>query len=224
MAEPHAAPAPATAARSLEAAHRALTMHRRDLQFDLPGYTPRKPSPAAALAKPPWPNFSAICLGGWARPCRCCSGSLVIAAVLALIYLIAREVGWLTWVNKGKPPRLAPTDYHPRADVARALLDDADKLGRPGPRLCRSRPHMLLLRSIRGYAQVFVPKTQSKLAATSRDIAPTSMSCRPKPGPPLASMAQRVEMSLFGARPVDARGYEQARADYEAFAFPTVWT
>jgi hypothetical protein len=60
-------------------------------------------------------------------------------------------------------------------------------------------------------------------AATSRDLELLDV-LPPDARPLFSSMARRVEVSLFGARDVDADGYAASRAAYEAFAFPRVWT
>ena len=209
-------PAPNSAAHGLEAAHRAL-LQRRDLQFDLPGFkppTPREP--------PHWlkalGDFLGSLFGGLGPIMEVLFWGLVAAAVAGVIFLIAREVGWTEIIRKRRKPRLAPVDYRPDAEVARALLADADELAAQG-RFAEA-VHILLLRSIEDM-QRFRPGSV-RPAATSRDIA--GLEVLPVTArPAFAAMAERVEVSLFGARAVDAEGFARARSDYEAFAFTKAW-
>ena len=154
--------------------------------------------------------------------CRTCCGHQnhlpSSAAIAGVIFLIAREVGWTEIIRKRRKPRLAPVDYRPDAEVARALLADADELAAQG-RFAEA-VHILLLRSIEDM-QRFRPGSV-RPAATSRDIA--GLEVLPVTArPAFAAMAERVEVSLFGARAVDAEGFARARSDYEAFAFPKAW-
>ena len=212
------APGPArnAAGEGLEAAHRLL-MQRKDLQFDLPSTAP----PAPPSKAPRWLTDLLDAIGQIFSPL----GSmlevlfwvLIAAAVLGLIYLVAREAGLIDFAIRRKA-RPTPADYRPDAETARALLADADQLAAQGR--YAEAVHVLLLRSIDDM-QRFRPGSV-RPAATSRDLA--GLEVLPGEARPLfARMAERVEISLFGARKVDAQGYADSRAAYEAFAFPKVW-
>lgn len=201
---------------TLEAAHKAL-LQRRDLQFELKGIEvppPREPPRwwqaimdfLSHLFAPLGPVLQGLFWG------------VVALAVLGIVYLIAREVGWLDWTGKAKKAKAREEAYRPGAEMAASLLADADALAAQGR--YAEAVHILLLRSIEDM-QRFRPGSV-RPAATSRDLA--RLPVLPGEARPLfAAMASRVEVSLFGARPVDAAGYAASRADYEAFAFPRVW-
>ncbi len=216
MAEP-AAPGPETATGGLDAAHRAL-VQRRDLQFDLPNWTPPAPRPPPAWLKG-ISDFLGHLFSGLGPVLPVLFWIVVAAAVLGLAYLVARELGWIERTARRKTPQAVTDDYRPDAALAQGLLADADELARQG-RFAEA-VHVLLLRSIDDMRR-FRPGSVSP-AATSRDLARLEI-LPSNARPAFASMAQRVETSLFGARAVDAAGYQNARADYEAFAFPKVWT
>jgi len=203
-------------ADTLEAAHKAL-MQRHDLQFELkavevppprdpPGWLQSLSEFLSHLFAPLGPIIQVLFWG------------VVALAVLGIIYLIAREVGWLEWAGKSAKAKARVEAWRPDAEQAAALLADADALAAEG-RFAEA-VHVLLLRSIEDM-QRFRPGSV-RPAATSRDLA--RLPVLPGGARPLfAAMASRVEISLFGARPVDADAYAASRADYEAFAFPQVW-
>ncbi len=215
MGDP-AAPAPDTVAQGLAAAHQAL-LKRRDLQFDLPGLVQQPPRDPPGWLKAIL-EFLAHMFVGLAPLLDFLFWGLVAAAVAGVLYLIVREVGWGDMIGKSRKKALN-ADYRPEASLAKALLADADELAAQGR--FDEAVHILLLRSIDDM-QRFRPGSV-RPAATSRDIA--GLDVLPQAArPAFAAMAERVEISLFGARPVDAAGFAQTRADYEAFAFPTAWT
>ena len=218
MAQP-AAPGQHAASQGLDAAHRGL-LQRKDLQFDFPSF--ELPKPAAET--PGWMKaigdffghiFSAL---GQAAPYL--FWGVVAAAVLAVLFLIAREAGWIEW---SRPRRKAKAEaqadhYRPRAETAKALLDDADALAAEG-RFAEA-VHTLLLRSIEDMRR-FRPHSV-RPAATSRDLAGLTV-LPDQARPAFVSMAETVEASLFGGRDVGAEAYAACRRAYEAFAFAQVW-
>lgn len=193
--------------RKLAAAHQAL-LHTRGLQLDFKGAPKSPPAPAwleslfrflADLA----PVLKFVFLGG-----------LALAAAL-ILWFVVREI---------RAPRFrktvaeAPADWRPEPEQARALLDEADGLaaaGRFGEAI-----HLLLFRSIDDLAGRRPGLVRPAL--TSRDIA--RLEQMPVPArSAFARIAERVERSFFGGRPVGSEDFAQARGDYEAFAFSEGW-
>jgi hypothetical protein len=197
---------------AFEAAHRRLLTHH-ELQFDFTRYIPPKPAPTpgwlialARLFKEAAPVLQVIFWAG------------VAAVVLLILYLVARELGFIRW---GKRRGLAGVDftYRPDAEVAQALLADADALAAEG-RFAEA-VHVLLQRSIEDM-RARRPRAMNP-SLTSRDIA--ILPALPEAvRPAFAAMARLVEHSLFGGRPVASSDFASARQSYEAFAFPGAWS
>ena len=146
-------------------------------------------------------------------------GALILA-LLGVVVLIAREVGWIDWAGAGgkKKAQASADQYRPEAEVAHALLADADALAAQGQ--FAEAVHTLLLRSIEDMRR-FRPHSV-RPAATSRDLA--GLGVLPEAArPAFELMAEAVETSLFGGRAVDAHRYEACRKAYEFFAFAKVW-
>ena len=110
-------------------------------------------------------------------------------------------------------------DLRPDETAARALLEDADALAAAG-RFAEA-VHMLLFRSIddiQSRREGGVPRS-----LTAREIGRLdSLPARVRGA--LAPIIQIVERSFFGGRPVDASGWQTARASYQDFAFGEAWT
>ena len=195
--------------QQLRAAHQAL-LHTRGLQLDFKAAPPTPPPPAwlesviralAALA----PIFKFIFWGG-----------VALAAALILWFLV-REVLDTRFKRRVAAP--APPDWRPQAAQARALLEEADRLaagGRFGEAI-----HLILFRSIEDLAGRRPGLLRPAL--TSRDIAELEQ-MPPAARGAFARIAERVEHSLFGGRPMGAEDFARARGDYEAFAFSEGWS
>ena len=146
-------------------------------------------------------------------------GGLILAGLL-LLYFVVREVIAVRWRRPARPADLTRgvASWRPEPEAARVLLEDADQLAAEGR--FEAAAHLLLLRTIddiRGRRPDLV-----RPALTSRDIG--ALSALPEAArPAFAAIAQVVERSLFGGRPVDAGAYQRCRAAYEAFAVPKVW-
>ncbi len=146
-------------------------------------------------------------------------GGLILAAAL-LIWFVAREAMGVRWKRPARPAKAtqATVPWRPGAEAARVLLEDADRLAAEGR--YEAAAHLLLLRTIddlRGRRPDLV-----RPALTSRDIG--ALDALPETArPAFASIAQVVERSLFGGRPVDAGAYQRCRSAYEDFALPRVW-
>jgi hypothetical protein len=113
---------------------------------------------------------------------------------------------------------LGEETWRPAPEVARALLEDADRLAEQG--LYEEAAHLILLRSIQDIAARKPRAVQPSL--TSRDIASLtvlSSSARET----FTGIALAVEESLFGGRPMSREGFGRCRQAYEAFAAPGAW-
>lgn len=200
----------ATGASDLAQAHARL-MAEGDLQFRMSAVEPP--------AQPP----------GWLRPLLELLGSMGpvlqwifwigLAAIVGLIlFLIGREL-----VRVGREPKADRTamgaeTWRPDAAAAKVLLSDADALAAQG-RFAEA-VHLILLRSI---DEVKARRPDAvRPALTSRDIR--DLSALPEAArPAFTRMAQAVEASLFGGRPVDGDIFAACRRDYEDFALPRSW-
>ena len=143
-------------------------------------------------------------------------GGLIVGGALAA-WFIVREI--LAMRRKGRATPTPAVDWRPEAGAARALLEEADALaaaGRFGEAI-----HLLLFRSIDDIAGRRPGLLRPAL--TSRDIA--ALDQMPSEArTAFARIAQAVERSFFGGRPVAADDFTRARADYEAFAFSEGWS
>lgn len=214
-----AAPEPQAGTQGLDAAHRALLQHR-DIQFDFPAFEPPKPQDP-----PGWlealGRFFAHIFSATGQVLPYVFWGLVITAGLAILFLIAREAGWIEWsaIGRKKKASASEAEYRPVGEVARALLDDADTLAAQGR--YAEAVHTLLLRSIEDMRR-FRPHAV-RPAATSRDLS--RLTILPEQArSAFVPMAEAVETSLFGGRPIGAEVYAACRTAYEAFAFPKTWS
>jgi hypothetical protein len=198
-----------------EAAHRRLLGHH-DLQFDFTPYVP--PKPPSTRSPPGWLTALAHLFKLAAPVLEVIFWIGVAAAVLLILYLVARELGFIRWGARRNFGR-ADFQYQPDADVARTLLADADALAAEG-RFAEA-VHVLLQRSIEDM-RARRPRAVAP-SLTSRDIA--VLPALPETvRPAFAAMARVVEHSLFGGRPVAPSDFAAARQSYEAFAFPGAWS
>jgi len=146
---------------------------------------------------------------------------LVIALLLVLAFIV-REFIRARWPDllKKKPakPKVAPLDWRPTAAVARALLEEADRLAAAGAYAEAAR--LLLHRSIEEIEgrrpRLVRPALTSREIGGLEDIPEAARTT-------FAAIAAVVERSFFGGRDVDAAGFAECRRTYEAFAFPGAW-
>ena len=198
-----------TAEQRLAAAHQAL-LKTHGIQFDFAA-APAPPPPPAWLE----PLVKAIKVILPVLPYLFWGGVILGAALI--LYFIARELVPDRWFRRTKT-KLAPTDWRPEPEEARALLEDADGLAAAGR--FEEAIHLLLFRSIDDL-RARRPGAV-KPALTSRDIA--GLETLPAgPRAAFASLARAVELTFFGGRPAGADEFGAARADYEAFAFAEGW-
>jgi len=147
-------------------------------------------------------------------------GCLIGAGVL-MAWLVGREMLGVRWRQRAEAPTASAdtAPWRPAAAQARVLLEDADRLADEGR--YAEAAHLLLLRTI-GHIEGRRPDLV-RPALTSRDIA--SLDALPEAArPAFASIAQVVERSLFGGRPVDADAFGRCRRAYAQFALPAAWT
>ncbi|MBY9063540.1 DUF4129 domain-containing protein [Sphingomonas yunnanensis] len=126
---------------------------------------------------------------------------------------------WPRWRRRraGDPTAAEEPPLFEPAPV-RAWLREADALAAAG-RFAEA-VHLLLVRSVEDLARRRPAMVQPALTARELAAAP---GLPPPARERFAAIARLVERSLFGGRPVDAAGWEMARADYAAFALPTAW-
>ena len=203
---------------SLAAAHARL-LGDRSLQFS---FTPAPPE--QNLVEPEWLKA----LGRWIAQGLKFLAPYAIdlfwmgigAAIVAVLYLILREVMGVRFPFRRKRPaaRPRPADWRPEAFKARALLADADRLAGEGR--YDEAAHLLLFRSIDD-----IEERRPRLvkpALTARDIAVLD-ALPPGARGAFGRIAAIVERSLFGGRTLDAAAFADCRAAYEAFAFVETW-
>jgi len=208
----------AAGAGSLESAHKAL-LERDDLQFVFREAQVREPNPP-----PSWLTALFDAIGGFfqalAPLLEVVFWGLVVVAVLAVVYLIAREVLGLNFRRAKKTRKVQPAPlYRPAQETALALLADADALAAQGQ--FEEAVHVLLLRSVDDMRRWRPGSVEP--SATSRDLA--ILPVLPQAArSAYSAMARLVEQSLFGGRPVGREGFEESRRAYADFALPGVWS
>ncbi len=138
-------------------------------------------------------------------------------AVLLIGWFVYREVR--AAVGRGSPATATPAaDWRPEPEKARSLLEEADRLAAAGR--FDEAVHLLLFRSIDDIAGRRPGAVRPAL--TSRDIA--NLNTMPSSArEAFVRIAQRVETSFFGGRPVGGDDFAAARGDYESFAFSEGW-
>jgi Domain of unknown function (DUF4129) len=144
----------------------------------------------------------------------------LVAALAVVLFFIGREIVRANWPGlfKRKPKPEKPADWRPDAAVARALLEDADKLAAAGRYAEAVR--LLLHRSIEEIdgrrPRLVKPALTSREIGRLTDIPEAARTT-------FVAIAGVVEHSFFGGRPIDADGFTTCRRAYEAFAFPGAW-
>jgi hypothetical protein len=209
----------AGAAPSREAlqAAQARLMADKTLQFTFA----KSPPPPELKPTPGWLKALEAFLSGVGGVMNWVFWGGVALIVALILYFVIREILRARWPERFKrPPKAAPAEpeWRPEAAVARALLDEADRLAAEGR--YAEAVHLILYRSIediQGHRPALV-----RPAFTTREIAGLD-------GLPSAArstfqtIAHVVEHSFFGGRDVDAAGFSECRQAYEHFAFPGAW-
>lgn len=144
------------------------------------------------------------------------------AAVLLLLYVLYRLFpAFRIWVDQRlvrTKPDAEVDAWQPEINRARALLEEAEALAAQGH--YAEAVHLLLWRSI-GIIGTRLPKLL-KPSLTARDIA-RAPELPDAARTAFATIADVVELSLFGRRPVDREGWERCRDAYSRFAQPENW-
>jgi hypothetical protein len=214
----------APSADALRAAHAQLTSDG-SLQFTFTTQPP-PPPPTPPAQLPDWLVAILKGIGGFFQALGPIFGWIFAAGlavlVLAVLYFVFRESLQARFPKlfKKKPRPVKPkvADWRPDAAAARQLLDQADKLAATGDFAAAVR--LILHRSVEDIEQ-HRPRLV-RPAFTSREIGRLDelpASARPT----FAAIAEVVERSFFGGRPVDAAGFAECRRTYEQFAFPGAW-
>ena len=193
--------------QALARAHETL-LKTRGIQFDFAAYKPPPP--------PGWIDDVIAFLAAIAPVMKYVFWGGLIAGGLAIVWFILREV--LPERRHARRPAATLSDWRPAPETARALLEDADRLAAEGR--FEEAIHILLFRSIEDLSGKRPGVV--KPALTSRDIA--ALGAIPDAArAAFARLARAVELSLFGGRSAGADAFQDARRDYEAFAFAEGW-
>ena len=138
-------------------------------------------------------------------------GVLVLAALL-VAYVVWRNFAPLGWRPKSEAEEAAQA-WSPDAGEALALLEDADRLAAEGR--YDEATHLLLKRSV-GQIAAARPDLLEP-SSTAREIAALPALSQAARGA-FATIAERVERSLFALRRLSADDWHAARAAYADFA------
>jgi hypothetical protein len=137
---------------------------------------------------------------------------LIGLAALFVLFILWRLVEPLIFAPR-KPKPGAEPDWAPDREEAIALLEDADRLAAAGK--FGEAVHLLLKRSVRHIADArpewLLP------ASTAREIALMPMLSQAA-RQAFATIASRVERSLFAMRDLDSADWQAAREAYAKFA------
>ena len=146
-------------------------------------------------------------------------GGLVLA-LLVVLFFIGRELVRTRWPErfKRKPAASKPAEWRPEAAVARALLEEADKLAAAGH--YGEAVRLILHKSIEDIEgrrpRLVRPAYTAREIGRLSDIPDNARNV-------FVGIAGVVEKSFFGGEPLDAHGFSACRKAYETFAFPGAW-
>ena len=195
--------------QKLAAAHQAL-LHTRGIQLDFKA-VPTPPPP------PGWLEDVLRALAALGPVLRFVFWGGVALGVVLFLWFLAHELIATRFSKRMKTE--PPVDWRPEPEMARALLEEADRLAQEGR--FGEAIHLLLFRSI----DDLVGRRPGLVrpALTSRDIA--RLDQMPETArSAFARIADRVERTFFGGRPAGAQDFAAARGDYEVFAFAEGWS
>jgi hypothetical protein len=203
----------------LEPAHAAL-LRQTDLQFQL-NKAPPPPQPPDWLIRLLKPLGDALEAGmkalGPVAPYVFWTG-VALGAAFILFLIGQRLFAVKRGLVMGGLKLSGAEPWRPAPEQARALLEEADRLAAEGRFV--EAAHLILLRSIQDI-QARRPRAVA-VSLTSRDIA--RLEALPPPARTLFSgIAEAVEISLFGGRPLDREGYARCREAYSSFVEAGSW-
>lgn len=136
--------------------------------------------------------------------------ALLIIGILALLYALLRPY-YDAW--RGREMASAEPQWRPDSQIARALLEEADRLAADGR--YDEAAHLLLFRSIEDIEKT--RRTSFRASVTAREIgAMAALSDTAKAA--FGVIAGYVEESLFAQRPLDGSAWTKSRAAYSDFA------
>lgn len=143
----------------------------------------------------------------------------VVIAVLAFVYFVLRELGYIRFKPKAAAPdAVDEAEWTMDAAAARKLLAEAEALAAQGA--YEEAAHLLLLRSFEDIERR--RPGLLKPANTAREMIETpALPARARLT--FAEIARQVEASLFGGGRLDAMGWERCRTAYGRFAMPQEW-
>jgi len=203
-------------ANFLAAAHAKL-LHDSSIQFrfDAPPPPPQAPPWLIALFKAIGQGLHVL-----AAPLGYLLWAVLIAGVLAILVFLGRDLLAPPKLNQNKVLGALDREaaWRPDRAMARALLEDADRLAAAGQ--FTEAAHVLLFRSIadvRNRAPHLIAPS-----LTSRDIARLP-EIPAGPRSAFSKISDVVEHAVFGRRPVDEPGWIACRDAYAVFAFPEGW-
>jgi len=205
----------AAAASDIVARAHARLLADNSLQFHFTSFViPRAPDWLVALVKALQAMGPALRILFWIA-IACLALAIVIWAVRAAIKYRRRDQPYrLGGPNLGAEP----TSLRPGAGRARALLEEADRLA--AAQRFEEAAHVLLFRTI---ADLESRRPRAvRPALTSRDIAALG-EIPPLARGAFAAIAELVERSFFGGRPVGAAEFATCRGAYLKFADPQSW-
>jgi hypothetical protein len=137
---------------------------------------------------------------------------LIVLAVTLVLFVLWRLLAPLIGARRERIER-DEEEWAPTRDAAEALLEEADRLAAQG--LFAEATHLLLKRSVHHIAEAHPGWLAPSV--TSREIA--SLEALPERArAAFATIAQRVERSLFALRELDRGDWTAARAAYADFA------
>ena len=140
--------------------------------------------------------------------------ALLIAAVLYIIYRIIEPYLKPRFGGGGDEEEY---EWQPDQQAALALLEDADRLAAEGK--YDAATHLLLQRSIAQIAQARPDWVEP--SSTARELAAlTTLPDRARTA--FATIAERVERSLFALRALNQTDWDEARAAYANFALERI--
>lgn len=179
------------------------------LQFDLPGQQVEPP--------PAWLEALVDFIRSNAPVLKPIFYAVLIGLALWLLWLLGKEL-YRRWRQAQGTPISTDDAWRPQTAAARRLLEEADALAREGR--FGEAAHLLLHRSIE---DIDARRPDFlRPALTSREIARAERLPEPARNA-FATIAALVERSLFARRPLDASGWDQARAAYASFALKGHW-
>jgi soluble cytochrome b562 len=194
------------------------TLEKLDFDFDLPPdlQTELPQEPARIVPERNRGNtwFDLSFLAGFFRIVFWVMFALALAFI---IFSIASEI---IRARKNYAPRDKTEDmpdipvYQPNEEMARVLIDDADKLAAEGK--FEEAVHLLLFRSIQDIAAKRPHYVKRSL--TSREISNLPILTQ-KARAGFSTIGLLVENSFFGGRKLGADDYATSKTAYESFAF-----